>query len=113
MSYNWGDYNGDGKTDYVDYKIFTTQVNPYSGEYQDDAHNVMQEYQRQYYKPVRNHLSFGEWVFNFVAVVVILFVVFSLDLDSEMTAIVSMGLIIVVALISASIKNKKSNSKDK
>ncbi len=31
---NWGDLNGDGKSDYVDQKIFDTQINPYSGEYQ-------------------------------------------------------------------------------
>ena len=34
MSSNWGDFNGDGKTNYTDYKIYTTQVDPYSGEYQ-------------------------------------------------------------------------------
>ena len=34
MSFTPGDFNGDGRADYVDYKIFTTQVDPYSGEYQ-------------------------------------------------------------------------------
>ena len=33
MSSGW-DFNGDGKSDYVDYKIFNTQINPYSGEYE-------------------------------------------------------------------------------
>ena len=28
-----GDMNGDGKSNYVDYKIYTTQVDPNSGEY--------------------------------------------------------------------------------
>lgn len=30
---SWGDLNGDGRSDYVDQKIFDTQINPYSGEY--------------------------------------------------------------------------------
>lgn len=34
MGFTPGDFNGDGRSDYVDYKIFTTQVDPYSGEYQ-------------------------------------------------------------------------------
>lgn len=34
MASNWGDFNGDGKTNYVDYKIYSTQIDPYSGEYQ-------------------------------------------------------------------------------
>ncbi len=28
-----GDFNGDGKSNYVDYKIYTTQIDPNSGEY--------------------------------------------------------------------------------
>ena len=34
MSWNPGDFNNDGRVDYVDQKIFDTQINPYSGEYQ-------------------------------------------------------------------------------
>ena len=34
MSWTPGDYNNDGKADYVDYKIYTTQIDPNSGEYQ-------------------------------------------------------------------------------
>ena len=34
MAFTPGDFNGDGRSDYVDYNIYTTQVDPYSGEYQ-------------------------------------------------------------------------------
>lgn len=33
MGFRAGDYNGDGKSNYVDYKIYTTQIDPNSGEY--------------------------------------------------------------------------------
>ena len=33
MGFSAGDYNGDGKSNYVDYKIYTTQIDPNSGEY--------------------------------------------------------------------------------
>ena len=34
MSFDFGDMNNDGRVDYVDQKIFDTQINPYSGEYE-------------------------------------------------------------------------------
>ena len=33
MGFKPGDFNGDGKSNYVDYKIYTTQIDPDSGEY--------------------------------------------------------------------------------
>ena len=30
---SFGDFNGDGKSNYTDYKIFTTQIDPNSGEF--------------------------------------------------------------------------------
>ncbi len=30
---SFGDFNNDGKSNYTDYKIFTTQINPNSGEF--------------------------------------------------------------------------------
>ena len=33
MAFRAGDFNGDGKSNYVDYKIYTTQIDPNSGEY--------------------------------------------------------------------------------
>lgn len=33
MAFKPGDFNGDGKSNYVDYKIYTTQIDPNSGEY--------------------------------------------------------------------------------
>lgn len=80
MSSNWGDYNGDGRTDYVDYKIYTTQVDPYSGEYQRDAYKTMQEeYQRQQYQPIKNNLTFSQWGLCFAVAALIMLIVYAVN----------------------------------
>lgn len=107
MSNNWGDYNGDGRTDYVDYKIYTTQVDPGAGNDQNEAYRVMQEYQNQhYYQTSGNKLSSGEWAICFVAALVVLCVVLFLDIEAELAGLLGMLLIIVFAVIFAVFKNK-------
>lgn len=111
MSNNWGDFNGDGRTDYVDYKIFTTQVDPYSGEYQNDAYKVMQEYQRQQYQSQQKSLSFGQWFIWTLVAGVVLLVVMSLPVDSDLIMPIFGISIIVIFVVYIVIKNKQNKSK--
>ena len=77
MSSNWGDFNGDGKTDYVDYKIFSTQVDPYSGEYQGNVSSSSSGCSGIIWLLIIVFVSIGAIVANpMIGVVVALFCVF-------------------------------------
>lgn len=111
MSANWGDFNGDGRTDYVDYKIYTTQVDPYSGEYQRDAFKVMQEFERQNYQPLKSNLSFGEWVIIFIGVAVFMLIAFGNGSDTDTSLPIGVAFLVVYIIIFGIVKSKRNKDK--
>ena len=94
MSSNWGDFNGDGKTNYTDYKIYTTQVDPYSGEYQ--GHN--------------SRSSGGSGILLYILFVLAIIVLFLYPIVGLFIALFSLSMLLASALAKASEKRDKRNA---
>ena len=95
---NWGDLNGDGRSDYVDQKIFDTQINPYSGEYQGD---MFQQTPKTYYRRERSGLNLVDYVIIMGIWLVLFFVIMATPLAKapELAGIILVALLIPIIFI--------------
>ena len=105
MASNWGDFNGDGKTDYVDYKIYTTQVDPYSGEYQGNSNqnSFKPRYPRQ-----KSSLNFVHYIIIMALYIVAFFVLLKTPLVEfpGLASIILMGIVIISVVLIMKIQGK-------
>ena len=104
--YNPSDFNGDGRTDYVDYKIYTNYIDPQSGEYQGD---MFQQSGRPQYRRQKSGLTFVDFII-FMALFLVLFCIIlatPLSEAPELAAFVVMGIWLVCLFFYIKKKNSK------
>ena len=113
MANSFGDFNGDGRSNYVDYKIFTTQVDPGSGEYQG-----VNSSNRNYggsigysFGSFINDLPYAPFVAVFIVIVSAIAIYF--NLDSLFASIFFFQFILLMIVLLVRIANRTENIDDK
>ena len=91
---SWGDLNGDGRSDFVDQKIFDTQINPYSGEYQGNT-------------PSYGGGGSGGGLLVTIAALIFCIVLFA----AVPTLGISIGVVVLIALLSTKKDQAKANKR--
>ena len=95
MSFNNpSDFNGDGRTNYVDYQIYNNYIDPQSSQYQGD---MFPQTPRTYYPRQKSGLEFIDYVIIIAVFLVLFFIILATPLAEvpELAAIVVMGLTII------------------